>query len=267
MASISRFNLSLKQFLTIPYVILVVVLALTIGALSYRAGSQAVDKVSEHLLLETVGRIGQAVDRYIVGSGAVLEAAFPDGMPMASSIEADLKALRTRFWIATSLHLDPNNYVYYGNRLGQGFGLYRHSRGEGELRVKLREDENRAFYRFNGIDGPLQPAVRESRLFDPRTRPWYKAGAIEQQHTWTSVYIDFVTEDLVATRARRVLGLKGELEGVVATDVSLRALNDFVKRLDVSANGLAFIVEPNGDLIASSATPNVRTVADGSKQR
>ncbi len=267
MALKSKLRLSLKQILTIPYVVLVVLLALTIGALSYRAGSQAVDKVSEHLLIETVGRIGQAVDRHIVGSGAVLEAAFPDGMPMAATIDSELEALRTRFWIATSLHLDPNNYVYYGNRFGQGFGLYRHSRIEGELRLKLREDENRAFYRFNGIDGPLQAAVRESRLFDPRTRPWYKAGAVEQQHTWTSVYIDFVTEDLVATRARRVLGLQGQLEGVVATDVSLRALNDFVKRLDVSPNGLAFIVEPNGDLIASSGTPNVRTVADGSKQR
>ncbi len=263
----SRFSLSLRQILTIPYVVLVLVLAVTIGALSYSAGSQAVDKVSEHLLLETVGRIGQAVDRHIVGSGAVLEAAFPDGMAAPEAIDADLDNLRTRFWIATSLHLDPNNYVYYGNRHGQGIGLYRYSRIDGELRVKFKPQENRAFYRFTGIDGPLVLQTREVKLFDPRERPWYKAGATEKLHTWTSVYIDFVTEDLVATRARRVLGPQGGFEGVVATDVSLRALNDFVKRLDVSPRGLAFIVEPSGDLIASSATANVKTVAGGSKQR
>jgi diguanylate cyclase (GGDEF)-like protein len=260
-------SFTLRQVLTIPYVILILTLALTIGTLSYFAGSRAVDTVSSQLLLETLGRIGQAVDRHIMGSGAVLEAAFPDGMPVAPSIDEDLDTLRTRFWIATSLHLDPNNYVYFGNRIGQGIGLFRHSRTEGELRVKLNAEDMRSFYRFSGIGGKLGQPVQEAKLFDPRERPWYKAGANESLHTWTSVYIDFITEDLVATRARRVLGPKGEFEGVVATDVSLRALNDFVGKLHVSPNGLAFIVEPNGDLIASSASRNVKTMADGSKKR
>jgi len=262
-----RYRLSLRQVLTIPYVVFVLALALTIGGLSYIAGSRAVDTVSANLLLETVGRIGQAVDRHIVGSGAVLEAAFPDGMPAQPAIDQDIQNLRTRFWIATSLHLDPNNYVYYGNRLGQGIGLYRHSRTEGELRIKLQPEEMRSYYRFTGIDGALKFHSREAKLFDPRVRPWYKAGQSESLHTWTAVYIDFGTADLVATRARRVLGRGGEFEGVVATDVSLRGLNDFVTRLKVSPNGLAFIVEPNGQLVASSASPNVRTLADGSKTR
>jgi diguanylate cyclase (GGDEF)-like protein len=260
-------SFTLRQVLTIPYVILVLTLALTIGTLSYFAGSRAVDTVSSQLLLETLGRIGQAVDRHIVGSGAVLEAAFPDGMPVAPSIDEELDTLRTRFWIATSLHLDPNNYVYFGNRIGQGIGLFRHSRTEGELRVKLNAEDMRSFYRFSGIGGKLGQPTQEAKLFDPRERPWYKAGSNESLHTWTSVYIDFITEDLVATRARRVLGPKGEFEGVVATDVSLRALNDFVSKLHVSPNGVAFIVEPNGDLIASSASRNVKTMADGSKTR
>ena len=262
-----RYRLSLRQVFTIPYVVFVLALALTIGGLSYVAGSRAVDTVSSNLLLETVGRIGQAVDRHIVGSGAVLEAAFPDGMPAQPSIDQDIQNLRTRFWIATSLHLDPNNYVYYGNRLGQGIGLYRHSRTEGELRIKLQAEEMRSYYRFTGIDGALNFHSREAKLFDPRVRPWYKAGQSESLHTWTAVYIDFGTADLVATRARRVLGRGGEFEGVVATDVSLRGLNDFVTRLKVSPNGLAFIVEPSGQLVASSASANVQTLPNGSKTR
>lgn len=262
-----KFRLSLRQVLTIPYVALVLALALTIVGLSYVAGSRAVDEVSSQLLLETVGRIGQAVDRHIVGSGAVLEAAFPDGMPVASSIDDDIENLRTRFWIATSLHLDPNNYVYFGNRLGQNFGVYRHSLTEGELRIKLKAQDPRAFYRFTGIKGEPVLASRESRLFDPRERPWYKAGATASAQTWTAVYIDFSTNDLVATRARRVLGRSGEFEGVVATDVKLRALNDFVSRQRVSQNGLAFIVEPDGNLIASSAGPNIKALPDGKKIR
>ena len=267
MAKQEKFLLSLRLVLTIPYVVLLLAVALAIVVLSYLAGVRAVDTVSSQLLLEKASRIGQAVDRHIVGSGAALEAAFPEGMAVPPLIDAELDILRNRFWIATSLHLDPNNYVYYGNRQGQVFGLYKRSLTEGELRMKLLADENRAFYRFTGIAGTPVLASRETRLFEPRARPWYRAAANASGQVWTPVYIDFGSNDLVATRARRVLGPGGEFEGVVATDVKLRALNGFVSKQQVSANGLAFIVEPTGDLIASSVGPNIKLLADGRKVR
>ena len=69
--------LSLRQLLTVPYVVLVLLLAVVLGALSYRAGRDAVDNLSNQLLTETVGRIAQAVERHVLGSGAVLEMASP----------------------------------------------------------------------------------------------------------------------------------------------------------------------------------------------
>jgi diguanylate cyclase (GGDEF)-like protein len=259
--------LSLRQWLTLPYLALVFGVALLIGTLSYRTGSQAVDTVANHLLLETVERIGQAVDRHVVGSAAVLEAAFPNGMPVSGAIDADLATLRTRFWIATSLHIDPNNYVYYGNRQGQFIGLWRFNAQDAELRVKLKAERPRDLFPFQGINGVLGPVKTEERLFDPRVRPWYKAGADRESHTWTAIYIDFRTSELVATRARRVLDAQGGLEGVVATDLSLHRLNEFVRRLSVSAKAVAFIIEPDGKLIASSRSANVARQADGSNAR
>ncbi|MCX9154933.1 diguanylate cyclase [Niveibacterium sp. 24ML] len=258
---------SLRQVLIVPYVALILALAVVIGVISYLTGSRAVATVSDHLLIETVGRIGQAVDRHVVGSGAVLEAVFPAGMSAPASIETDLQALRTRMWIATSLHIDPNNYAYYGNRAGQFIGLWRNSVSEGELRLKTRAEDPRTFYTFRGIGGALEEASRETKIFDPRARPWFKAGEGTQTHTWTAVYIDFRHGGLVATRARRVLNAAGEFEGVVATDVSLRGLNDFVSRLALSKNGIAFIVEPDGKLIASSASPNLKPQPDGTNAR
>lgn len=259
--------LTLRKVLIAPFAALVLALSSTLGWLSYEAGSEAVDEVAEHLLLETIGRIGQAVERHVVGSRAVLEAAFPDGMPAPQPIQADLPALRTRFWVATSLHTDPNNYVYYGNRQGQFFGLYRLSAKEAELRLKLREDEHRRISRFEGIDGREQFVSKEPLMYDPRTRPWYRAAESATSHTWTSVYIDFRTQELVATRARKVMTARDEMQGVVATDVSLRALNDFVRSLQLSPHAFAFIIEPNGELIASSAGPNITRLADGRADR
>jgi diguanylate cyclase (GGDEF)-like protein len=260
-------RISLRQWLTIPYIALVTGLVLLIGALSYQAGSQAVDTVADHLLSETVARIGQTVDRHVVGSGATLEAAFPQGMAAPQRIEAEMATLRSRFWIATSLHLDPNNYVYYGNQSGQFFGLWRHSGTDGELRVKTKADAPREISRFTDINGTLGAPQRETRLYDPRERPWYQAAASRTSHIWTSIYIDFLTSELVATRARRVVNSTGELQGVVATDISLRRLNEFVRSLKTSEHALAFIIEPDGKLIASSRTANVKRNAAGAYER
>jgi diguanylate cyclase (GGDEF)-like protein len=258
---------SLRVILIGPFVALVLMLTTTIILLSYYTGRKATTEISDNLLRETAERIVQAVDRHIVGSGAALEAAFPNGMRVPSDIGGELESLRSRFWIATSLHTNPNNYVYYGNRAGQAFGLFRYPGNEGELRLKLKPGENRARYKFTGIDGALRFDSREDKLFDPRQRPWYIAGQTATTDTWTSVYIDFGTRELVATRARRVMGSGGEVEGVVATDMSLKRLNDFVKGLKVSANGIAFIIEPDGNLIASSVGENVRSLDDGTNLR
>jgi diguanylate cyclase (GGDEF)-like protein len=253
--------------LILPSAALVFAVAAVIGWLSYTAGRDAVDAVAKRLLLETRSRIGQAVERHVVGSRAVLEAAFPDGMPMPDAIESELGSLRRRFWVATSLHTDPNDYVYYGSRTGQFLGLKRLSDSEAELRVKLAPEQLRRITRFAGIDGAERFMSDETRPFEPRERPWYKAGQSAEAHTWTSVYIDFRTNELVATRARKVLSPQGQVQGVVATDVSLRALNDFVSTLSISAHGFAFIVEPGGDLIAASAGANVARGADGNMGR
>jgi len=261
------FYRSLRIILLGPFVVLVLMLTTTIILLSYYTGSRAVTEVSDNLLRETVERIGQAVDRHIMGSGATLEAAFPNGMRVPSDISTELTALRSRFWIATSLHTNPNNYVYYGNRAGQAIGVFRYPGNEGELRIKIKPEDNRTRYKFTGINGTLRFDSREEKMFDPRLRPWYIAGQTATTDTWTSVYIDFGTLELVATRARRVMGADGEVEGVVATDMSLKSLNDFVKSLEVSANGIAFIIEPNGNLIASSVGENVSSLPDGTNLR
>ena len=260
-------KLSLRSVLIFPYVILIVCLAVAIGFLSYGAGTHAVRTVSNHLLEETVSRISQAIDRHVVGSVATLEVAFPEGILVDSDIQSELEEIRSRLWSASSLHLDPNNYVYYGNKAGQAIGLYRYSQNQGELRVKYEPEEHRKFYEINGINGTPKYFSTEEKNFDPRVRPWFHAGSSNNDDTWTSVYIDFRTHDLIATRARQVLGSDGSFEGVVATDMSLKSLNDFVSNLNVSDNGIAFIIEPNGQLIASSESPNIKRDKEGKNIR
>lgn len=260
-------QLSLRQLLTWPYVVLVLLLSVVLGSLSYSAGRDAVDNLSDQLLIETVGRISQAVEQHVFGSGAVLEMAFPKGIPAPDRIANDLDALRTRFWLATSVHRELNNYAYYGDEEGHFFGLWRDSENDAQLRLRTSGTGPRSLFRFQGIHGPLGEPQQEERIFEPRERPWYRAARSAGTETWTSIYIDFRTNELVATRARKVPGPGGAFRGVVATDVSLQHLTTFVRALPLSRNGLAFVVEPDGNLIATSRGDYIRREADGKHAR
>lgn len=259
--------LSLRQLLTVPYVLLVLALTVVLGTLSYRAGRNAVDTLSEQLLSETVGRISQAVEKHVFGSSAVLEMAFPQGVPAPANLGADLPDLRTRFWLATSVHRELNNYAYYGDVEGHFFGLWRESADRAQLRLRLDGSSPRTLWQLQGIHGVPTHPVPEQKIFEPRERPWYRAAADARTETWTSIYIDFRTSELVATRARRVMNAQGGLGGVVATDVSLQHLNAFVRSLTLSTNGIAYVVEPDGNLIATSRGDYLSPGQDGKPGR
>jgi diguanylate cyclase len=258
---------SLKLRLLLPYAALIVLLTAVIGGMTYLAGVRTVSNLSDHMLTEMAARMRQSIEHHVSGSAAVLEAAFPQGMSAPPDIHDDWLALRNRLWAATTLHPRTNNYVYYGNVSGQGVGLQRRADGTAELRIRSHSDQHRRYYRLDKIDGQQQFERTERAMFDPRNRPWFQLASRVDHHTWTSVYIDFGIKDLVLTRARRVLNTQGVFEGVVATDVSLRALNDVVDEMGRSIKGLAFVVEPDGELVAISGMRNVRFADAGRIER
>ncbi|MFG5777300.1 diguanylate cyclase domain-containing protein [Comamonas sp. J-3] len=249
---------SLTLSLVLPFVMLIALLTGVLGVLWYWTGSKTVSTLSQQLMVEMAERISQAVDRHIFSSRTVIEAAFPEGLAGPEPLESELPALRRRLWAATSLSGEAGDYVYYGNRDGQAIGLLRKSGQQAELRLKLHAGDHRGIYALPGINAEPVYQRDEDSLFDPRMRPWYRVADKTRGHVWTPVYIDFNAKDLVMTRARSVLAADGSYVGVVATDVSLHELRDFVDRLPLTVGASAFIMEPSGNLIAATGLPNIR---------
>ncbi|WP_322999674.1 diguanylate cyclase domain-containing protein [Castellaniella sp.] len=258
---------SLRVSLVLPYVLLLALVAAALGGTFYWAASRNIGLFSDQYMRAIASRIAQAVHFHVRGSASVLEAAFPEGMPVKSDLALQLAELRTRFWVATSMFTNPNNYVYYGNEAGQSIALKRLSEQEAELRLKLRPELHRLYYSYRGVQGKPRLIGQEPGLFDPRERVWYQLARQTSMQVWTTVYIDFSSQDLVVTRARRVLGADGLFQGVVATDVSLQEVNRFVGGLDVGDRGRAFVVERDGKLIAATGAANLGLSVDGKPLR
>lgn len=96
----------------------------------YWTGSNTISALSEQVMEEKVERISLIVQQHLSPSNAVLEAAFPEGQSTPADIRPHISALTARLWVATSLHTQPNDYVYYGNVAGQGIALKRLSTGQ-----------------------------------------------------------------------------------------------------------------------------------------
>ena len=251
-----RLFTSLRAALLVPFVIVIALVAGTISLLSYQTGLKAVDELSEHLLLDLSNRVGQATTRQLASSSVMLNVLAPplgksDTDPASGRLlPTTLSDFEQRMWIACNLFRDERAYLYYGTSAGEFVGLQRDAQGQFELRIREQNSASRTAFETTA-PGVRGRAIR-SDSYDPRVRPWYLMATGKRALTWSSVYVDFTTKALTVTLAKPVYAIDGSQRGVIATDMPLTALAEFVLGLQVSQTGVAFIVEKDGALIATS---------------
>ncbi|HBG20557.1 MAG TPA: hypothetical protein DDY32_15135 [Desulfobulbaceae bacterium] len=84
--------------------------------------------------------------------------------------------------------------------------------------------------------------------YDPRDRPWYKRAMQTDTMSFTTPYVDMVTNELVIALVKP-LTVHGELVGVMGADTVLDTLVENVLNYKQSESGFAFIVEKSGTII------------------
>jgi diguanylate cyclase len=245
-------KLSLRRQLVLPFVILVIFVSLSIGWLSYHAGEKAVNNLAQRVLLDIVQRINTATEQHLTGALTTLNSVAPDAstLPREQAFSDDLNALENQLWFASGLFLQVSNYVYFGGADGRFIGVNRVSKDFVEL---YRRDPGA---RQRSVYSVLSPGDRNTLLrtdnYDPRLRPWYQAAAKQTRPVWSPVYNDFTSKESTITLAKAVQRADHTLAGVVATDVTLKVLSDFLRSLTVTKNGTAFVIDGDGVMIATS---------------
>ena len=245
-------TLSLRQQVILPFVVLVVFVSLCIGWVSIRAGESTVSELTRRVLLETTSRISYASDQALGGAVIALEAVSPDprDVPGASSFPDDFNVLEQRFWDTSGLFRTVNATVYFGGADGSFLGVNRLDQKDVFVYERKRGAPKRQAY-SSTAPGQRGKLLKEDD-YDPRTRPWYQLAASRGEPVWTAVYNDFATNIPVVTHAKAVYGADGHMVGVIAADLRLSGLHEFLRDLEVSRNGVAFIVDEQGLVVASS---------------
>jgi adenylate cyclase len=142
---------------------------------------------------------------------------------------------------------------YYGTEQGDFIQAYRNNKDQ-SVTSKLidRSLTPPVFsYRYRDPQGNIvDEASNTTESYDPRVRPWYKGVKETRDTYWTDLYIFHETSKPGITAAAPVVGLDDALQGVVASDITLDGLSHFLKGLNISDNGIVFILNSNRQFVA-----------------
>jgi signal transduction histidine kinase/CheY-like chemotaxis protein/HPt (histidine-containing phosphotransfer) domain-containing protein len=264
--------LRLRTLLTVPFVLLIVVPALIIAGTSLYTGLQAVDVLSRQLMDDISARVGQAAVHQLEEAAVTLLATFPnaeDSQNASLELFADSERLERKLFELTAA-ARTTAYLYFGREDGGFVGVDRGRPGaRAAATVRLQDGGGvpRKSYASRTPGDRTRLIETETRIFEARARPWYQLAKSAQRLTWTPIYVSFASGALVTTAAQPIVSSTGSLFGVLAADVELSELSSFMKSVAVSANGVAFIVDRDGLLVASSTSESPFKTEAGVQKR
>lgn len=254
-------KMSLSLVLLIPLVVQISVAVGVTGWLSFRNGQKAVNDLATRLSLEVAARTKENFRSFGDVSHLFLQmntAAIASG----NLDPEDFPNLERYLWNQTKLS-DRITTIYYGDEQGKFLLLKR----EAEDLVYIRDEStapNRQIYRLDSQGNRTE--LIQTAAYDPRTRPWYKTAKQSGKATWSPIYVFTASPVLGITPVMPIYNEIGNLRGVLAIDLTLSQISDFLKSIKISRSGQVFAIERSGEIVASS-TDEVPFVTDKDGQK
>ena len=241
----------LRLILIVPFVLQILVILGITGFLSYRSSIQAVDDLATELVNAITARIELHVQNYL----AIPQIYHQLNQTVIDSDRLELsnaEVMSQYFWRQVQLS-DAVSSIYFGDVEGNFVGVQQRTTGE---TVMWRRDVNQDPLRQTLLlDENGQPSeLLGTQAYDPRQRPWYQAALEQGTQTWSPIYRFASNEYAVLgiTLALPVFDANDELLGVMAIDLPLEQLSEFLRALTISEGGRAVIIERTGEVVASS---------------
>lgn len=233
--------------LTVPVLIIVVVLSVV----AFVQGRRTADNLATQLLHEVHGRIQDRLGTLLHVPARVNQINF-DAYRMGQLKLDDVEQLEEYFWRQLKT-FEEVSYVSAGTENGDFVGVERLA--DGTINLELENASTGGVLHTFKLDESMQRSGKKvGDEYDPRRRPWYVAAIQAGEPTWSEIYPFFsVPARLGITAVRPIRGPDGKLRGVLACDLVLSHIDQFLRSLEVGETGRAFIIERDGMLVASSS--------------
>ncbi len=248
-------TVSLKWYLLLPWVVQIVVLSLSVGVLTHWHGRRLINRMAAQLVDESTRSVKE---RFLSFTGTPFLQLQTHGEALALGlIDLDDPEINRRYFWQQIHRTEAIQSLYYGDENGNFLLVKNQPQAQLHLR-NLATEGQRQIFELDLDGNPISLIKLDS--FDPRSRPWYWSASDAGDPAWSPIYV-FAAEPILGITAAVPFQTQTGTQGVLGIDITLEQLSDFLRGLRVSEWGIAFIVEPDGSLVATSTSepPFVRT--------
>ncbi|MBV6624845.1 MAG: response regulator [Rivularia sp. (in: Bacteria)] len=239
-------RLPLRTVLIVPFVLQIFGTVGLVGYLSFKNSQEAVHEVVSELRNEISNRIELHLHDYLE-SPHLINANNQQGLRIGMLSLKQPDIIARQFWQQKQV-FNNVNVIYLGNENGGYVGV--------DATNKITTTKNfqagqLLIYNTEGRGRPFGIPELGNPNYDARLRPWYTKIKTRKRPTWSDIYTYSDGSD-IAIAAARPLYNNGEFAGVLAADLSLKQISDFLRDVKVGKTGKTFIIERNGKIVGSS---------------
>ena len=255
----------LQLVLIVPFVLQIFGAVGLVGYLSFRNGQKAVNNLADQLMERVSSTVDQHLNSYLSIPHKVIQMD-ADAIHMGLLDVRDRKTVSKYFW--NQMQAYDLTYIGFGLTTGEGGGAGRY---DGKT-VVTDDWDGKPPYKGNSYATDAQGnRTQVTTTFDWNNfnEPWYTEPMKAGQPVWARIFtINYPNHPYIAASAGRpIYDPNNRLLGMVAADIHLLKLSDFLRDLKASRSGQVFILERNGTLIANSGTEQPFVVVKNEIQR
>jgi signal transduction histidine kinase len=245
----------LRTIFIVPFVVQIAVIVGLVAYLAFSAGKMAVEDLTARLRNEITSRVQEKLRGFL---------AIPHVLNQNNAAAVNLNLLRPaetdlvkQYFQQELMHQKALTLI--------GFGT------EQPIYVDVARLDDNDFLKL-AVWNPAQGSVKNWKIdlagkiaapiatdpsYDHRKRPWYMAAVAAGQPGWSKVYVTETPQRLVVSATQPVYSDQNnrdqkKLFGVAVSSISLSGLSDFLACLNVGKTGQTFVIEPSGELVATS---------------
>jgi adenylate cyclase len=247
-------KIPLRVILIVPFVVQVVGAVGLVGYLSFRNGQKAVDNLASQLRTEVSNRVFERVKSYVEVPQQVNQINY-DAVQQGLLDFRKLTEAELYFWRQVQAFPSVGN-AGFANAEGQSLRvgwIDRQSTSEQpQIAEQLTPGGGELYYHDINNNANRVKLAKTVPNYDPRTRPFYTSAVKQGKPTWSEVYINFGYHVLQIKASRPFYDASGNLLGVLASELGINQIGHFLQTLKFGRSGQVFIIEPTGDLVATS---------------
>ncbi len=265
--NISQFNqrrsISLQILLITPFVLQVFGVVALVGYFSFRNGQKSVQNLAEQLMGEIEVLISEHLDSYLA-TPHIVNQLNKHALDLGQLSTEDLRSMEQHFWRQSQV-FDLVSYIQFGNAQGEFVGL--EVNDDRTIRYQVTEFQKSLQTYAIEPQGQRGRLLKTSPNYDPRNRPWYIVPQQADRPAWTDIYAWVNPPTLAITLGQPYYDPSGKFQGILATDLTIAQISDFLRTLRIGKSGQTFIFDAAGWLIATSANELPFTMVEDTPQR